>query len=153
MTRYYSPVHLASIYHSLPNRCWRCNVGLGTLPHIWWDCSVIKPFSESVFAIYDCHGTTYVNYMKVALLSILPGSVQTIKHSALRFFLVVAQHVIPKHWKSPMPPTPIVMRHSSIFQMEQIVGRQLHRWNQFQEIWLSWILYKDTPKLQRNFIR
>lgn len=116
------------MFPSATDTCWRCNSATGTYKHIWWDCDVIRPFWTQIFQIYnEINDKPLTPSPVIALLSILPGTLKSQKHSLLKFFLSAARQLIPRHWKTTSPPSLIewVAEIKDIMLMEEMQAKSI----------------------------
>lgn len=92
---YHCPVILHKMDLSVPDTCWRCLQATGSMLHIWWDCPLISPFWKEVEGEYHKFtGSSTAFTPKVALLSMLPGSVKSVKKGLLRHYSTHG-HIMP----------------------------------------------------------
>lgn len=145
---YYDLSYLAAVF-PFASDSWRCSTELVTYLHVWWDCPINKPFWKVVFNVYnECYGTSYVNIPKIALLSILPGSLQSVQRSALCFFFIAARWYLDIGKRRHLPQWLNDRRHYHPLCI-------WYRWSPDRKtsgtdsnwLWLTWILFKDTPEL------
>ena len=141
---------LHKIFPSVPATCWRCSVAVGTYLHVWWECERIRPFWTQVFECYNkIYDKSLVPSPKIALLSILPGSVQSQRRSLLRFFMSSAQQLIPSYWKSTA--TPPLSRWVSIMndtmRMEEMLALDNDTFANYTLLWLVWLHFSSSDTL------
>lgn len=107
ITRWYRcPYILHAMDPALSSQCWCCETEVGSMHHIWWSCPHIQQLWEKELSLYDQLCTTQtLRQPKIALLSILPGSIAKGKKGLLHHFLSANCTVIPRHWQSWSPPT------------------------------------------------
>ncbi|XP_018429005.1 PREDICTED: cyclic nucleotide-gated cation channel beta-3, partial [Nanorana parkeri] len=148
LTRWYRcPALLHRIFPDRPAHCWRCLKAEGTHLHIWWSCPVLLPFWCRVFDIYNqVMGTSLAPSPKVALLSVLPGSLASVKKDLLRFFVAAARMTIPRHWNTAVPPTvgEWIAELCLIKRYEELTASLSERQPQCATLWAPWILYMDS---------
>lgn len=98
----------------------------------------ISSLSGMPFLTYECYGTLYVNSVKIALLSILPGSLQTVKSSAFLFFLDRSLTDDTTTLEIYHPPPSILTEWyaalSSVFYMEQMVAKEPRQMGQVPRV-------------------
>ncbi|KAM9319845.1 receptor-type tyrosine-protein kinase FLT3 [Gastrophryne carolinensis] len=124
------------------------------MTHIWWSCPPIKVLWDQIFSIYEeVTGTKIENTPQVALLSLIPGPVSGIKKGILRHFISAMRAIIPRKWKSQVPPTLMdwVQELEVIRGTEEIIADHGESTEQFSLTWTCWLVYRDThlPALLR----
>lgn len=151
LTRWYCcPVTLHFLNSSIADVCWRCQDSRGTMFHIWWDCPLIEPFWHSVNTEYNKIESSLVLTPKMVLLSMLPGSLKAVKRGLLRHCLVAARTVIPRHWRSPTPPSLAkwLVEMDRISDMERLLAEENCSWDTYHRTWLAWTSYRNGSSLQ-----
>ncbi|XP_069837976.1 uncharacterized protein [Dendropsophus ebraccatus] len=89
---YRCPVTLHQFYPEVTDTCWRCESATGSMLHIWWDCPLLRPFWDAVFAIYkEVTDKDVTPSPGLALLSLVPGPASAAKKGLLRHFMTAAR--------------------------------------------------------------
>lgn len=81
---------------------------------------------------------------EIALLSMLPGTLKSIKKDVLRHFLAAARMVIPKYWKSRTVYLPLgewAIEVDRIRDLERLLAEESNKDNQFSLTWTSWSMF------------
>uniref|UniRef100_A0A803J808 Reverse transcriptase domain-containing protein n=1 Tax=Xenopus tropicalis TaxID=8364 RepID=A0A803J808_XENTR len=150
ISRWYKcPEILHKIYPTVTNQCWRCGIDIGTPFHIWWKCLVLIPFWEQIFKVINsCTGLDLKPDPLIGILSILPGSVTKYKRSLLGFCLGAARTVIPRHWKSTIPPTinEWVKEMGNVMRMEELLSNVQGTPDKFVLTWSPWVMFLESYK-------
>lgn len=146
MTRWYrcpSTIHHFNL--TTPDTCWRCLSSRGTMLHIWWECPPIQKFWQQIFLLYcKLMATALSPTPEIALLSMLPGTLKSIKKDVLRHFLAAARMVIPKYWKSRTVYLPLgewAIEVDRIRDLERLLAEESNKDNQFSLTWTSWSMF------------
>lgn len=161
LTRWYRcPVDIKKFNPSLTDVCWRCLSSSGTMLHIWWACPPIWKLWQKVFDLYSrLMATSIKPTPEIALLSILPGPLKSIKKDVLRHFLAAVRTVIPRHWKTTDVPSlgEWVVEVDQIRDLERLLAEEVGKEEQFTATWTSWSMFRysdefslwvrDTPPL------
>lgn len=81
-----------------------------TYLHIWWECDQVCPFWKGIFEVYNEMYDDFLSLSpKVALLSVLRGSVKSQKTNLPMLFLSTVCQLITKFCKSEViPPPPLI---------------------------------------------
>ncbi|CAH2220508.1 dehydrogenase reductase SDR family member on chromosome X [Pelobates cultripes] len=101
-----------------------------TLRHIWWDCTLIKPYWENIKReVTTILGEIPELNIEMALLHYTEGSIAQYKRSILRHLLNAAKASIPARWKHTQPPTiaewlqRVEEIHTAEAQYAELLGR------------------------------
>lgn len=142
---------LHRIYPQVSDRCWRCHQEEGTAIHIWWGCPKVNVFWEKILKI--CSKITlscYSNSPELALLSVIPGSISSIKKNILRHALTAGRAVIPRHWRSDHAPSIAewVAEMNSIMRMEELVAEDRGNNEKFNITWMGWLNFRSPENLK-----
>ena len=102
MSRWYRcPSTIHEFNQDISDTCWRCHESKGNMFHIWRECPPVRRFWKHIFDPYGKSVDTTIHVSpRVALLTMIPGSLKKAKEDVLRHFLAAAKAVIPRHWKS-----------------------------------------------------
>lgn len=121
--------------------------------HIWGLCPQVLVFWNQVFDIYDdMTGLRVGKTAELNLLSILPGSIASVKKSLLRFLLLVAWRLIPRYWKQQAIPT-IQEWTREIIPLPRMgeLTASLQDWvSAFGETWIQWDMFLDLGDKKRS---
>lgn len=86
--------------------CWRCWAAKGKLSHIWYFCPGVQTFWNKIYKIYlAVTGINIQPDVLVSVLSMIPGSVKSIKKGILKHFLTAARTSIARKWKNRTAPS------------------------------------------------
>lgn len=144
---YRMPERLRKIFPSVPPMCWRCNVAVCSLLHVWWDCSLIQPFWERVHDLIS-RITTYTPDFTPAQYLLHHTSLPRKTHGkSLTLHLInAATQCIPLHWKTTTPPTVAewFKRVNKIEDMERIIHQTRDAHDKFRNTWACWTHYRES---------
>lgn len=120
--------------------------------HNRWSCPRAKAFWDRILQI--CSRITLTNYTnspELTLLSVIPGSISSIKKNILRFALTAGRAVIPRHWRSETVPSIAVwdVEMNNIMRMEVAADRGNNE--KFSQTWMGWIDFR-SPENLREFL-
>lgn len=142
LTRWYRyPTLLRRMYPSISDCCWRSNEAPGTMLHVLWDCPMLLPFWGNIFALYNSlTGSNVPVSPSSGLLSTLPGPISSLKKGLLKHFLTAARTVIPRHWKSSIPPSleEWTVELNLRMRMENLMADDTGRTDVFIRTWSIW---------------
>lgn len=151
-SRWYRTPDIIHRYHSSVSPiCWRCNVEVGSLLHIWWNCPRIKPFWEKV--------QETIAYITTYTLSFTPSQYllhhSSISHYAYKKSLTLhlvnaAKQCIPVLWRNTDPPTIAMwLKHiERIAGLENLIHQANDSPSKYGKIWACWIHFRESPKYQ-----
>lgn len=103
---YHTPELLHRLNPLLPGECWRCGSLPGSLPHIFWDCLLIKPFwsqiSNMLVGVFSQRiPLDPANFM----FNMRPNGLSNMAFKLLVHILTAAKCLIAAFWKQRIPPT------------------------------------------------
>lgn len=135
------------VKHSFKSDCrWRCNAAPGSMLHIWWDCPLLLPFWESIFTLYNnLAGSNVTASASLGLLSMLPGSISSLKKGLLKHFLTAVRTIIPRRWKSSIPPSreEWLVELNSLMRMESLMADDTGKTEVFIRTWSVWSMFQE----------
>lgn len=103
---YRCPVDMHRINLDNEDTCWRCRGAKGTMSHIRYFCPGVQIFWKKIYKIYlAVTGVNLQPDILVSVLSMIPGSVKSIKKGILKYFLTAARTVIARKWKNRTAPS------------------------------------------------
>lgn len=78
----------------------------GTMSHIWYFCPGVQTFWNKIFEIYRViTGSNLQPDIFITVLSMIPGSIKSIKKGILKHFVTAARKIIARNWKSNLEPS------------------------------------------------
>lgn len=148
LSRWYkTPEFLHKLNPEVPELCWRCGTGTGSLSHIWWLCHKIQPFWKSIEALVNQICNTKISLdAKLVLLWCPNSSLTPAKHDLPTMLLTAAKLLIPFLWKNDSPPTLPMWtdKVDQIYSFEELAHWENNSRSRFLKVWSPW-------KAHRNF--
>lgn len=102
--------------------------------HIWWTCPPIQKFWQRVFVLYCRLMVTSIKPTpEVALLSMIPGPLKTIKKDIRCQFFAAARSMIPRHWRTVNVPSleAWAVEVDQIRDLERLLAQETGKEEQF----------------------
>lgn len=125
----------------MSDQCCRCGELKGTLLHLWWSCPIIKSFWLAIFKFrHLVIGKKWPETPEVALLSLILGSIKSIKKGRFRFLLMA----IPTIWEW-------VVEMNYTKWMEELVCTVNKNDLKFREVWTLWVEFLESPQFLSCF--
>lgn len=154
LARWYKcPVDLYRISPTNKEVCWRCQERRGTMSHIWYYCSKILPFWQKIFEIFRAMTAREVYPdIQMAVLSMIPGSMKSIKKGPLKYFLTAARTCIARKWKCIDAPS-MVEWECEMTEMRTLQERKVReegsnkQIKRTTDIWKGWVTYSASSEL------
>lgn len=94
------------------------------MAHIWYYCPMVKDFWLKIFCIYRKISKSEIQSdISISILSMIPGSMKTIKADILRHMIIAARTIIAWNWRKAKSPTIIewVCEMSELQSIEEII--------------------------------
>lgn len=137
---HYSKTRLNRLFPSISPLCDKCNVGDGTLGHLFFLCPILQIFWSEIFKLYS---TVYNKVLKPDILTVILGcSDQTLLCSkslqqAIMFGMTIAKRVILREWKASTPPSYSRWLNEvmSCLYLEEIRYKLTDNHDKFTKIW------------------
>lgn len=152
--RWYRTPRLHKFSRSIPDTCWSCGMGVGSMLHVWWDCVNLQPFWSKVHDL-NTHITTFtLDYTLAQFLLHHTSLSKRINYKSLAMHLVNAARLcVPKHWRSTCAPTirEWFARISKIKDMEELIHISQDRMQEFSAVWACWINFTTTERFRQYF--
>lgn len=144
---YRTPSVIHKFYPSLPDTCWRCHKGSGSLIHIWWACPSLQPFWRQVHKLTNQISSSNLEFLPTQLLlhfSSLPVSVY--RSSLPLHLLNAAKLCIPTHWGSTIIPSlsEWFNRIDKIAKMEELIHISKDSPTKFYKTWAAWLSFRNS---------
>ena len=104
---HWSKLKLAKFKLDLDPNCDRCEIEPATLSHMFWSCSKLAQFWQSIFKfLSDAFGIHIVAEAKTAIFGIAPQIFSSQKHKiVIAFATLIARRLILLKWKEKHPPS------------------------------------------------
>uniref|UniRef100_A0A8C5MJX8 Reverse transcriptase domain-containing protein n=1 Tax=Leptobrachium leishanense TaxID=445787 RepID=A0A8C5MJX8_9ANUR len=156
MRWYLTPTRLHKIYSTTDKTCWRCRESPGTFVHIWWECSMIRSYWDSVFTIVnEITGLDLDPSPLVALFHLVPIPTLTYRNSLAIQLFNVAKSLIPRKWRLVTPPTiwEWIQAVEGVREMEEMFFSKSSRYDKYHVTWYWWLDFRAkrsrdyTPQL------
>lgn len=141
---YRTPALLHKYFPMTSELCWRCQAEKGTLLHVFWSCSKLTNFWQTIrttmqkFTDYNI-----TNDPAFFLLHASNIPTKTYKKSVIGHLLDAAKACIPLNWKSPKPPTIDlwIKKLEEIKKMEDLIHTAQNRHEKFSNTWQLWNMF------------
>uniref|UniRef100_A0A8C5QKS0 Reverse transcriptase domain-containing protein n=1 Tax=Leptobrachium leishanense TaxID=445787 RepID=A0A8C5QKS0_9ANUR len=146
---YLTPTRLHAIYPDVSPDCWRCQGHRGTFLHIWWDCPIIRSFWEVVWTyIKEVTDLDLPFHPMVALLHVIPLSVDKYVKSVAVHLLNAARALIPRYWKQTSPPTIFdwIDRVEYVRELEELHYTLEQDFDTYFRTWYWWTEFSSKHK-------
>ena len=142
MTRWYiTPEKLHNWYPRETSECWRCKKEIGTLIHILWTCTEVKPFWGRVKDIIQKFTESRIEEKPAFfLLHLSDIPIKRYENSIVPYLVNAAKACIPSNWKKVQPPSirEWVNRVEEIRRMEELIAISQNRKGKYKKIWDVW---------------
>lgn len=146
-------IHIFNLH--IPPLCWRCNFEVGTLLHIWWECSLIKPFWEQVHSLIS-RITMYTLDLSAAQFLLHHTTLpQSIYRKSLALHLInTAKQCVPLFWRKINPPkiSDWLKRIDKIAEMEDLIHQANDNPIKFSKTWACWLHFRESSEFQTLLI-
>lgn len=132
---YRTPARLHKFSLKIPNTCWRCKKVVGSMLHIWWECTLIQQFWREVHALIIQITTLTLDYGPAQYLLHHSNLPKKHYHKSLAMHMVNADMLcIPVHWRSTDTPSirEWMIRISKIEEIEELIHNYLGMLGSFQ---------------------
>ncbi len=145
---YHTPERLHNINQTISQYCPRCKSEVGSLLHMFWSCSQLSSYWETILkTISKITKTNIPPEPRLILLgdtSILPVRGNKIKF--IRIALTIASKCIALKWKSEhLPPSSLWLSElTSCIPNEKIMYNLKQRPDKFEGIWDNLIVHLNT---------
>uniref|UniRef100_A0A8C5PTT4 Reverse transcriptase zinc-binding domain-containing protein n=1 Tax=Leptobrachium leishanense TaxID=445787 RepID=A0A8C5PTT4_9ANUR len=146
---YLTPARLHAIYPAVSPDCWRCQRHRGTFLHIWWECSIIQSFWEVVWTyIKEITSLDLPFHPKVALLHVIPLSINNYVKSVTVHLLNAARALIPKFWKQQSPPAIFdwIDRVEYVRELEELHYTLEQDFDTYFRTWYWWTEFRSNHR-------
>lgn len=138
---YLTPVRLSHICPGYPTNCWRLCGEVGTLKHMWWECSVLLPLWASVeHLISEILHYPFTLTPEVAILDINLIDFPPCHRTLVHHILIAVRMTIAHHWKASYTPPfqEVLNRINSQFHCETQLVTPPHLVNKKLDYWSLW---------------
>lgn len=138
---YFAPLRLARAYPMASPYCWRSCGSVGTLLHIFWTWSLLRPFWDAILALISsiiiklCPATPEFALLLIRIENI-PPSFRTIVCNILH----AAHLTVARYWKSNLIPNLLEVNAivSDIYLYERTLAWHRGASSSFQSTWSLW---------------
>uniref|UniRef100_A0A3P9H232 Reverse transcriptase domain-containing protein n=1 Tax=Oryzias latipes TaxID=8090 RepID=A0A3P9H232_ORYLA len=103
---HWSKAKLSKFVHNIDPTCDRCSCSVANLSHMFWSCSKLDHFWESIFTFFsDVLRTPLQPSVFSVLFGVLPVNLDHRAQTIISFGTLIARRLILLKWKEKYPPT------------------------------------------------
>ena len=100
-----TPENLSKMYTDVSNKCWKCEIQVGSYYHMWWSCGVAKKYWKRVHAMLQQILLCKVPLIpELFLLSMIPDNIDKSKEHIVIYIITAARIMYARNWKSSTVP-------------------------------------------------
>ncbi|CAH2329509.1 Hypothetical predicted protein [Pelobates cultripes] len=139
---YLTPQRLHQIYPTMDSKCWRCGSREGTMTHIWWECSGIKPLWSQVQQLLGkTLGYTVDLTPMVVILLLFPPTWKKGAKKLASTIILAARNLIALHWRSTYCPThrELLNKIYQFYRYEVLSSDSHAKTRLTEQLWEPWL--------------
>lgn len=140
---YFTPLRISKAYPTASPYCWRSCGSVGSLLHVFWNCTSLKPFWNQIFNLITSITQLRIPETPALALLLEIETIPVVHRVVVCNILHAARLSIARHWKSKDPPSLSEVHEivSNICIQERALAWFRGTTTKFQNAWASWISF------------
>lgn len=131
---YRTPEKIHKYHPQVSPQCWRCDTAIGSLAHIWWDCTILQPFWQEVHCL---NNDLYLRLHPSPVSAPRPYPTQPTKNHLHSTLSMRPNNVYHYTGKASIPPL-----------LENLIHQAKETPTKYQTTWACWIHFRESTEFQ-----
>ena len=150
---HFSREKLSKIYPGVDSACIRCHLEPASIGHMFWRCSSLTPFWNSIFNVFSDLCNTSIEPNPITAIFGVPTDdtqVSSVQANVIAFSSLIARRLILRNWKSDKPPTfsSWVRDVLSFIPLEKLRYNRFKSKRKFKKVWSPFLSLVRTLTLE-----